>query len=253
MTSISREDGVTQGLKVLFAAIFLGFLTLSFSHCGSPVEPVSVDPEGSSQMGEQAGEQETSENSSGPIDFSPLAGVYRGGGTHVVFPSGEYWWFTGYGIIRMRYGQMTSITESQFFGQITAGNFPASDFSGSYETEQRLDGAQYLVNSKDSPSLSSLEGRWWGNIQNGDTPNLTFSGEGQISGSSANFRCSFRGEVAPHPEGLNVFAVSLTRTNCLGDGRRTEFVGIALRSGGVLHLLALTPNQNEIFAWEAYR
>lgn len=235
---------------------FVGILILS--GCGnlqsSKRYAITGDVDGDELVLPPPGHQPLPQPSAAPPvpGYGDIAGIYTGSGTQVVFPNGEIWSWGGYGILQMRHGQLSSASNGQYSGMITAGNYGTSSISGSYVPGASLGASTYSASSKSPATVASATGRWWGNLQDGDTPYLTFSSSGSISGTSANLSCSFSGRVEPHPSGLNVLKVTITRANCLRNGNSETFTGIVRIRGATLHLVALNAAKTRTLTWEAY-
>ena len=234
-------------------------LSLLFTNCGIPTP---IEQEGDSRSAEQSlptpPEEGGREGGSGTdlpaaADLAKLAGLYSsGGGIQVVFPDGEYWSYSGYGIIQMRHGKITQASAGQYQLQVIMGSGAGTTVSGTYEAGVKLGTANKLANSNTAPSLSLAAGDWWGNLHDGDTPYLNITSAGVISGYSANFSCRFSGTLVPHPSGLNIFRLSIVRRNCLGSNDSETFTGVARVTGGAIHFAAANADKTRRLTWEGY-
>lgn len=239
-----------------WVAAFTG-LSLLFTNCGIPTP---IEQEGDSKQAEQSlpaapgdgGSSETLPPAAG-AEIAKLAGLYSsGGGMQVVFPDGEYWSYSGYGIIQMRHGKITQASAGQFQLQVLMGTGAGSTVTGSYEAGVKLGSVNRLANSDVAPSLNAAAGDWWGNLQDGDTPYLNITSAGVISGYSANFSCRFSGTLSAHPSGLNIFRLSIVRRNCLGGNQSETFTGVARVTGGAIHFAAANADKTRRLTWEGY-
>lgn len=232
-------------------------LSFLFTNCGIPTP---IQQEGDSQTLEQGvpllpieGGNPPPGGGSSESEISKLAGLYSSGsGMQVVFPDGEYWSYSGYGIIQMRHGKITQASAGQFQLQVLMGTGAGTTVSGTYESGVKLGSANLLASSNAAPSLNAAAGDWWGNLHDGDTPYLNITSAGVISGYSANFSCRFSGTLSAHPSGLNIFRLSLVRRNCLGSNQSETFTGVARVTGGAIHFAAANADKTRRLTWEGY-
>lgn len=240
----------------------VALLLLAFNNCGQPT--LSTDEKLSNGSDQTLGTGGTGSLPVGgtvpPVaedsatKFSSIAGVYSNGGAlQIVLPDGEYWTISGYGIMQTRNGRISQAKDGSFAGEVTAGNGGGRGaISGSYSAGVSFNGAAYQVSSKTPATLAGVLGTFWGNSQDGDTPYLTFTANGNITGYSANFSCQFRGKAEPHPSGINILKVTLTRSNCLGSGQSTTYVGIARGYGSAVHFVGVNATKTATFTYEGY-
>ncbi|CAN5619099.1 hypothetical protein BH10BDE1_BH10BDE1_09070 [soil metagenome] len=245
-----------RSAKIKRWLLVLGFFVLlfAFNNCG---QPTMLSAESQANVGSPGPASVTlppttpaAENPA--TKFASIAGVYSNGSLQVVTADGTYWSYGGYGIIQMQTGKITEAKDGKFAGEITGGNGAHGAFSGVFVQGVSFAGAAYQATSKSPPNLGLALGTFWGNSQDGDTPYLTFDSKGGITGYSANFQCTFRGKVVAHPSGLNVLQISLTRSNCLGNGKSDTYVGIARAYGSLVHVVATTADFTKTFTYEGY-
>lgn len=239
-----------------FFALTLGIFTLvfSFTNCGLPT-PIQNESDSRPNLPAAVTPEATPSPETTTSDVSKMAGLYSSGGSlQVVFPDGEFWSYGGYGIIQMRYGKILSAKDGAYQLSYLVGQGAGTTVNGSYVVGMTLGSANYMSVSNTAATVASAAGDWWGNLQDGDTPYLNFSNTGVISGYSANFSCRFTGNLTPHPSGLNVLKITITRSNCLGSGNSEVFVGIArvAGGGGAIHFVALNAAKTRVLTWEGY-
>lgn len=251
-----RYDGKTMSRRSIYALSLSTFaLVLAFTNCGLPT-PIQNEAESNlNTPSEVAPVTGTPAPIAPESDIPKIAGLYNSGGSlQVVFPDGEFWSYGGYGIIQMRHGKILSAKDGAFQLNYLVGQGAGTTVNGTYVAGTSLGSATYLASSKTPASVAGAAGDWWGNLQDGDTPYLNFSNTGVISGFSANFSCRFSGRLEPHPSGLNVLKITITRANCLNNGQSEVFTGIArvAGGGGAVHFVALNAAKTRVLTWEGY-
>lgn len=230
-------------------------LVLAFTNCGLPAPAQNEAESNLSPPAEIPPEIGSAPSDATDSDLQKIAGLYSSGGSlQVVFPDGEFWSYGGYGIIQMRHGKVLSAKDGTYQVNVLVGQGAGTTASGNYVVGTSLGSANYIASSKNPAAVAGAAGDWWGNLQDGDTPYLNFSNSGVISGFSANYRCRFSGRIEPHPSGLNLLKITITRANCLNNGQSEVFTGIArvAGSGGAIHFVALNASKTRILTWEGY-
>ncbi len=242
------------------ALIVVALLMLAFNNCGQPV--LTSDGKASAETDQTFGGNTGGTGGAAPplpqaedpaTKFANVAGVYSGGGPlQIILPDGEYWTIGGYGIIQARNGKITQAKDGSFTGEVTAGNGGRGNISGSFIQGVNFNGASYQASSKTPATITGALGTFWGNSQDGDTPYLTFTANGNITGYSANFSCQFRGKAEPHQSGINILKITLTRSNCLGNGQSTTYTGVARGYGSAVHVVGVNATKTATFTYEGY-
>lgn len=262
-----RKTMSTSKLLSLFCA-FSGatVLVLAFNNCGQPVMTGSeastagegnlatpatdLTPVGGGSTGDTGGTPAIDPSKA----FNSIAGVYSSGGAlQIVLPDGEYWTISGYGIMFTRTGKITQAANGAFTGEVNGGNGGGRGaIAGSFVAGTSFNGGTLQASSRTPASINNALGTFWGNSQDGDTPYLTFASNGNITGYSANFSCQFRGKAEPHASGINVLKITLTRSNCLGNGQSTTYTGIARAYGTAVHVVGVNAAKTATFTYEGY-
>lgn len=246
-----------------FLSLFtVSVLILAFNNCGPPT---LLDSQASNRSG-PPGSSATPATDLIPIGggdgsstdpskaFDSIAGVYSGGGAlQIILPDGEYWTISGYGIMFTRTGKITAAANGSFTGVVDGGNGGGrGPITGAFASRTSFNGGTYQASSRTPASLTNVLGTFWGNSQDGDTPYLTFTANGGITGYSANYSCQFRGKAEPHPSGIQVLKITLTRSNCGGSGASVTYNGIARAYGTAVHLVAVNATKTATFTYEGY-
>ena len=250
----------TPHLYKIAALIAVALLMLAFNNCGQPVvtsedkaSAANDQTLGGNTGGAGSGTTPPTQTEDPTTKFANIAGVYSGGGPlQIILPDGEYWTIGGYGIIQTRNGKLTQAKDGSFTGEVTAGNGGRGAISGAFSPGVSFNGAAYQASSKTPATITGALGTFWGNSQDGDTPYLTFTANGNITGYSANFSCQFRGKAEPHPSGINILKITLTRSNCLGNGQSTTYVGVARGYGTAVHVVGVNATKTATFTYEGY-
>lgn len=244
-------------IATLFA---VAILLLAFNNCGQPTltSETKTSASGDQSLGTDGsggtgGTQPPAVIEDPATKFANIAGVYANGSLQIILPNGEYWTIGSYGIIQTRIGKITQAKDGAFTGEVTAGNGGGRGvISGAFSPGVSFNGAAYQASSKTPATLNGVLGTFWGNSQDGDTPYLTFTANGNITGYSANFSCRFAGKAEPHPSGINVLKITLTRSNCLGNGQSTTYIGVARGYGSVVHVVGVNATKTATFTYEGY-